>query len=297
MKFGIDEEFLGVADAEGREKMKAKLIEKHGQIRESIIARSILQRPIEAYFIGEGKKYIAIFAAHHALESITTNIAFLLIDLILQKSAQGRIKDIDCKLLLSKYCFLVVPCVNPDGVELRFHGASDSILKDRQIRMSGGNFTDWQSNARGVDLNHNYDFRFIEYKRIEREEGIASGPTLYSGEYPESEPETRGVSNLIRALMPYAVVSLHTQGEEIFYQPKGRKMQRRGERMVSLLGYTLTEPEGTASYGGLCDYTGSIGIPSFTLELGKGQNPLPESDIPSIFSRIGDALMLLPTLL
>ncbi len=297
MRFTIDEELLNPADREGREKMKSRLTEKHGQIRESVIARSILQRPVEGYFVGEGKKHIVVFAAHHALESITTNIAFLLIDRLLQISTGEKIKDVDCKFLLSKYCFIVIPCVNPDGVELRFHGASDSILKDRQIRMSGGDFTTWQANARGVDLNHNYDFRFIEYKQIEKEKEIVPGPTLYSGEYPESEPETRGVANFIRTLMPSAVVSLHTQGEEIYYQPKGRKMQRRAERLGAMCGYSVSAPEGTAAYGGLADYSGSLGIPSFTLELGKGTNPLPESEVQNIFSRVGEAIVILPTLL
>ncbi|MBQ7343359.1 MAG: hypothetical protein IJW53_01190 [Clostridia bacterium] len=293
----IEGEFLLKADEEGRKKIKARLREKHGEIKETTVARSILSRPIEGYFIGEGKKYIAVFAAHHALESVTTNIAFLLADMLLEKSKGGNINGVDCKLMLSKYCFLIVPCVNPDGVELRLHGASDSLLRERQMRMSGGDFSSWQANARGVDLNHNYDYGFLEYKRLEREKGIAAGPSLYSGEYPESEPETRGTANLIRTLSPAAVVSLHTQGEEIYYQPRDRKTARRAERLASLCGYLVDTPEGTAAYGGLCDYTGSVGIPSFTLELGKGTNPLPEGDVPAIFARVGEALAVLPTLL
>ena len=199
--------------------------------------------------------------------------------------------------MLSKYCFLILPCVNPDGVELRYHGASDSLLRERQMRMSGGDFSLWQANARGVDLNHNYDAGFLEYKRMEREKGIIPGPTLYSGEYPESEPETRGVANLVRTLSPAAVVSLHTQGEEIYYQPKDRKTARRAERIASLLGYSIGIPEGTSAYGGLSDYTGSLGIPSFTLELGKGANPLDEGEVPAIFARVGETLAILPTLL
>ena len=297
MRFKIDEEFLVRADLEGREKMRSHLLSKHENITETVIARSILSRPIEGYFIGKGKRLVTAFASHHALESVTSNIAFLLCDLLLSKSTLGRSNNVDCKLLLSKYRFLIVPCVNPDGVELRFHGASDSPLKDRQIRMSGADFSRWQANARGVDLNHNYDFGFPEYKGVEAEEGITPGATLYSGEYPESEPETRGVANLVRTLMPSLAVSLHTQGEEIYYQPKDRIMARRAERLASLIGYTVAEPEGTAAYGGLCDYTGSLGIPSFTLELGRGVNPLPEDAIPDIFKRVGEAIAILPTLL
>ena len=293
----IDGEFLLAADEAGRERMKTRLIEKYGNLQQTIVARSILSRPIEGYFVGEGKKYILICATHHALESVTTNIAFLLADLLLEKRKGGNINGVDCKLMLSKYCFLILPCVNPDGVELRYRGVSDSLLRERQLRMSGGDFSSWQANARGVDLNHNYDSGFLEYKRLEGERGIIPGPTLYSGEYPESEPETRGVANLIRALSPASVVSLHTQGEEIYYQPKDRKTARRAERLASLCGYTVGIPEGTAAYGGLSDYAGSLGIPSFTLELGMGINPLDECEIPQIFSRVGEALAILPTLL
>jgi len=214
MRIKIDEEFLVRADLSGRERMKSHLLSKHEKITETIIARSILSRPIEGYFIGNGKQLVTVLAAHHALESITTNFAFLLCDILLSKSTLGESNNIDCKLLLSKYRFLIVPCVNPDGVELRMHGAYDSPLKERQLRISGGDFSLWQANARGVDLNHNYDYGFLEYKQIEAEQGIVPGATLYSGEYPESEPETRGVANLIRTLMPSLVISLHTQGEE-----------------------------------------------------------------------------------
>lgn len=297
MGFKMDEEYLRRADDTGREKMRGHLLAKHPNIRGSIIARSILSRPIEAYFIGEGKRYIAVIAAHHALESITANFAFAFMDYMLGNIGKGKINGIDCKFLLSKYCFLVVPIINPDGVELRFNGVSETPLRERLMRMSGGDFSLWQANARGVDLNHNYSAGFTEYKQIEAKEGISSGRSLFSGEYPESEPETRGVANLIRTLMPIAVVSLHTQGEQIYAYPKTARVNRCAERLAALTGYHVSEACGTAAYGGLCDYTGALGIPSFTLELGSGVNPLDEGDLPKIFDRVAPAVLTLPTIL
>ena len=232
MGFRIDSEFLVRADRDGRERMREHLFSKHGNIQGSVIARSILSKPIEVYFIGEGKRYVTVFATHHALESITTNFAFLFIDYLMSKSSGGVINGIDCKFLLSKYRFAVVPCVNPDGVELRINGAGDSPLTDRLMRMSGGDFSTWQSNARGVDLNHNYDALFDEYKALEKKNGIVPGATLYSGEAPESEPETKGVANLVRTLMPVALVSLHTQGEEIYAYPKTAKISTAAAAMA-----------------------------------------------------------------
>ena len=190
-----------------------------------------------------------------------------------------------------------MPCVNPDGVELRYHGAEASPLYERQMRMSGGDFSTWQSNARGVDLNHNYDFAFHEYSEISRRMGIVAGATLFGGEYPESEPETKGIANLVRTLAPSAVVSLHSQGEEIYSFPNTARIKRIAGRLSELTGYASNTPIGTAAYSGLCDYTASLGIPSFTFEVGKGKNPLPESSSPDIFARVGRAIALLPTLL
>ena len=293
----IDSEFLSRADENGREIMKKRLMEKHGFTDVRVIGRSILSRPIEALFIGDGKKYVTVLATHHALESISANVAFLLADTLLAHRESRMIKNVNCKLLLSKYCFVIVPCVNPDGVELRFNGACDSILSGRQIRMSGGDFSTWQANARGVDLNHNYDYRFFEYKRLEEERGIYAGPTLFSGEYPESEPETRSVANLIRVLSPIAIVSLHSQGEEIYAYPDTPSVGRCSSRLSTLSGYARARAEGTAAYGGLCDYTGSLGTPSFTYELGRGTNPLDESQVPRIFARVAESILLLPTFL
>ena len=103
MGFRIDSEFLVRADRDGRERMREHLFSKHGNIQGSVIARSILSKPIEVYFIGEGKRYVTVFATHHALESITTNFAFLFIDYLMTKSSGGVINGIDCKFLLSKY--------------------------------------------------------------------------------------------------------------------------------------------------------------------------------------------------
>ena len=293
----IDSTFLLPADQKGREKMTERIAEKHKNINSCRIAKSILDRPIDAFYIGGGSRYVVVAAAHHALESITSNVAYALLDYLLDIRTRNVVFGIDCKLLLSKFCFIVVPCVNPDGIEMRYHGAGDSPLHDRQMRLSGGDFSTWQANARGVDLNHNYDFGFAEYKMRERECGIVPGPTLFGGEYPESEPETKGVASLIRATAPCAVVSLHSQGGEIYSFPHTARVERIAARLSDITGYKQSRPVGTAVYTGLCDYTASLGIPSFTFEVGKGVNPLPESRVSDIFLRMRRAVTVLPTLL
>ena len=55
----------------------------------------------------------------------------------------------------------------------------------------------------------------------------------------------------------------------------------------------LEDPEGLASLGGFKDwFIGEFNRPGFTVELGKGQNPLPMSDLDDIYCRVEEMLTL-----
>lgn len=279
-----------------------KYTEKNPGAETGIVGRSILSKDIDYFRIGDGKRHILAVGAHHAMEYITASALYDFIGFLTEKSARGDTYcGVNLGFLLKKFSFWVIPCVNPDGVEIQLSGIERSPLYERQIRMNGGSsdFSDWQSNSRGVDLNHNYNCGFFEYKKtIEEKEGIIPGKTRYSGEYPESEPETRSLAGFIRALSPSAVISLHTQGEEIYSMPKSDEVNRVAKRAACAIGYKTAVAEGHAAYSGLVDYTGCVlGIPSFTVELGRGKNPIPISCLPSICDRVRKLLVLLPTYL
>lgn len=266
-----------------------------------IIGKSILAKDIEYFRVGCGKRHIIAVGAHHAMEYITASALYDFIGFLNEKSTRGEtFCGVSIPFLLKRFSFWVIPCLNPDGVEMHLSGIEKTPLYERQLRMNSGScdFSAWQANARGVDLNHNYNLGFFEYKRLEKVEGITPGCTRYSGEYPESEPETRSLANFIRALAPTAVVSFHTQGEEIYSKPETEYAGRIAERLSRSVGYKSAKPSGLAAYGGLCDYTGAaLGIPSFTVELGQGKNPLPDTAYTSICERVRKMLVLLPTYL
>ena len=61
----------------------------------------------------------------------------------------------------------VIPCVNPDGVEIALHG-SDAALKYKPlVEDVSENTRKWQANARGVDINHNFNAGRCELKKRE----------------------------------------------------------------------------------------------------------------------------------
>ena len=288
-------------DAQLRKSKLAELLERYPSLTATVIGRSMLGRDIDCFRIGEGKRSILALGAHHAMEHITTLALYDFIEFLAERSERAAACcGVNVAFLLSRFSFFIVPCVNPDGVELQLNGAKEGPMYSRELRMNDGSsdFSRWQANARGVDLNHNYAYGFAEYKRIEAAEGILPGKTRYSGEYPESEPETKSISNFVRILAPAAVVSLHTQGEEIFSMPKTDRVEKIAKRLAEKVGYKHSIAKGHAAYGGLSDFTGeSLGIPSFTVELGLGENPLPEKQLIPISERVRKLLVLLPTYL
>lgn len=224
------------------------------------IGRTVLGVPIPCLAVGSGASYSLFVGAHHGMESITANV---LLKYAAEFTPRGR------KLY-------IVPMLNIDGC---------AIAAVRGVR--------WQANARGVDINHNYDAGFDLCKAAERAAGIFSpAPTKYGGEFPESEPETAAMCALVRRLSPNlkTVVALHTQGEEIYFDyggmcPEGAK--GLAERFSAASGYALSRPDGTASHGGFKDWViDKFGIPAFTIECGRGENPLPPSDFSEIYEKV-----------
>ena len=292
----------------------AGLAQAYPAITKSTLGKSVLGREIIMLSAGssDAEKSVLYVGAYHATEYITSAVLLRFAADLGEAAEKGqRICGVDVKRLLERRRIYVVPMANPDGVELHLHGIpAGCALAGRLTAMSGGDFSHWQANARGVDLNHNHDARFDEYKAIEAERKIEPGPTLWSGVAPESEPETQAICALLRYdASVRTVLSLHTQGEVIYYgaasPASGNKSvetallgsRSLGRTLSRMTGYALAGTDGTAAYGGLVDwYVREMRRPGFTLECGRGENPLPAEQALAIYARLREALFCTPYL-
>ena len=283
------------------------LSEKYAFFDFSYLGTSLLNRPIPLITLGSkgAQKGVLYVATHHACENICTSVLLKFIkEYITAYERYGQICQINLRYLFKMRKIYIVPMLNPDGVEYRLHGvAHENPIRDRVIAYNDGeDFSLWQANARGVDLNHNYNAFFDEYKLLERERDISAGRTKYSGEYQESEPEVNALCNFIRYNLDTidGVVSLHTQGEEIYYSSRGKipKKSVHVSKIISrMTKYNLAETSDTASYGGLTDWLiDTYDKPSFTIECGKGTNPLPMSQLGEIYTQLRELLFTFPIL-
>lgn len=270
-----------------------------GRLKEYTIGKSCAGRDIKAVKLGNAKDYALIVAATHGSEHITTNILLG----FMSELANALKKDLPiCGFNAVRALFgkgvIFVPRINPDGCEISISGfKSGGALEAFAEKISGGDYRHYNANLRGVDINHNFNAGWNRLKRLETDSEItAPAPTRYGGSHPESEPEVVCICELCRNIRIRQLLSLHTQGE-VIYWTYGNEKPKRSERMAQIMasssGYALDVPSGLAVGGGLKDwFIEEFNRPAFTAELGMGENPLPISSAEEIYNRVKEMLML-----
>ena len=275
------------------------LCDEYRFINKTVIGRSCSGRDITALKVGKGHDYSLFAASFHGSEHITTNILlFFIEELCCAIKNDTSLAGLNVRKAMFGRGIIFVPCVNPDGCEISINKASGCGSLAKQIgRLCKNDFTHWNANLRGVDINHNFSAGWENLRKLERESGIyGPSPTRFGGFKAESEPETLALTELCRSNRIHHVVALHSQGE-VIYWTYGDKKPNRSEKMAEIMatssGYALDVPVGLAHGGGFKDwFIDEFDRPGFTVEVGKGENPLPIENSYDIYSGIKEMLML-----
>ena len=111
---------------------------------------------------------------------------------------------------------------------------------------------------------------------------------------PLSEPESKAMAALTERFDPALTLSLHSQGEVIYWEFQGyapENAQKIGELLAELTGYALADTPYAAGFAGYKDwFLQDFRRPGYTIEVGRGVNPLPISDLPGIYEKMRAAL-------
>lgn len=263
------------------------------------IGKSCAGRDITALKINSETEYVLFAAAFHGSEHITSNILLLFLEEFIYAYANNRsLAGINVRKALGNRGIIFVPRVNPDGCEISMRGALGCGREAGNIyKMCRGDFTHWNANLRGVDINHNFDAGWQELHSLERKSGILGpAPTRFGGERPHSEPETVAMVNLCKDYNIHHAIALHSQGEVIYWSYNGlesKTSKRMAEIMAATSGYALDVPVSLATGGGFKDwFIAKYLRPAFTVEVGKGKNPLPITDAAKIYTDIREMLTI-----
>ena len=196
--------------------------------------------------------------------------------------------------MFEEFTLYLIPLVNPDGVDL-VNGVLDNDMYYKQAERIAQSFPQipfpqgWKANIQGVDLNLQFPAGWDVAKRNKYSQGyVRPAPRDYVGPTPLSEPESIAMYNFTRRHDFSLILAYHTQGEVIYwryldYNPKDA--QRIGEYFASVSGYTLEETPEASAYAGYKDwFIKAYDRPGYTIEAGKGINPLPMSQFDKIYS-------------
>lgn len=274
------------------------------------IGRSADGRELYACTLGNPKAENAILvsAGIHGREYLTVLLAMKQIEFYLAYYETGNFQGAAYKDLFSRFCFYIVPMTNPDGVMLSQEGISslrspelrqtveEIYLKDLQDGMTGQTEIDsylqyWKANAKGVDLNRNFDALWEEYVNIKR-------PCFaqYKGLFANSEPETRAMVSFCESLDNVrAVLCLHSQGEVLYWncgqkEPLLEQTRAFTAEIANRTGYKLIpEQNNDASFSDWCAL--EKGWIAVTVETGLGLCPL---DLDKFYPIWQDQYDLLP---
>ena len=285
------------------ENLVKELNGKYKTLKITTCGKSLLGKEIFAFVIGEGKKNIVYVGGTHGIEWLTSLLLLKFTEnLASAYENESLLSGFNIKDILENKKLIIIPELNPDGIEIAIKGASAcGKYKAENYEICKGDFSFWSANARGVDINHNFNADWYTLREAEKEAGINSpSPSRFGGLFPESEPETAAITRLCRRIPVEMLITFHSQGEEIFYEygkNTPEKALHIAKMFSALTDYTLVKNEGLYSSGGLKDwFIEEFKRTAFTIEMGKGKNPLPLEEVDGIYEKL-EALMVVGTIL
>lgn len=270
----------------------------------SSIGVSLDGRDIPVAVVGDpGARYqFLIQASIHAREYMCTLLVMKQTEYFLSMYRSGAY-DGEEYAALKDVAFHIVPMANPDGVTISIEGPGgirDDALReglyDIYARDTAAGLTDlsadryfvkWKANARGVNLNLNFD---AGRESLDSSDGPST--SAYAGPAAESEPETRALTAYTLRYDFAGTISYHAYGSG-YYWDFGQRGALRDRTMSlawliqSVSGYlSLDDLMGEPSAGGYKDWAlDTQDIPSLTVEIGTTSCPLDIREFPTVWER------------
>ena len=269
------------------------LAEQYSTVELGYLGTTVLDRGIPSVSVGRGRRRLLYVGGQSASDRISSALLVrFLWELAYAAETDACIGHLHYRSIFETHTITVIPMLNPDGIEYRIHGVQkDNPLYGRLIEMNGGSedFSQWQGNARGVELPRNYD--------ISSERHSAEIP---SGNAPESEPEVYALCNLIRYREDLlGVFSLHDAPKNgIRYESLGIAPPRSGEiakRLSSITGYQIAEEECACGLTDWCIRDRSI--PAFSVTCTQQEAAEPLHALSHAYADLRTALFTFPILL
>ena len=222
-----------------------------------IIGYSEKLKPIN-YFCASQTDFprVIVQCGMHAREHITSLLCLKLIEYFNENAKYGTV--------------FFIPAVNPDG-----------------IKNAKNNLPLFKANARGVDLNVNFDAKWGSGVKNTKIKGAEN----YIGVCAFSEAETKALRDFTLLVKPHLTISFHSKGEEIYYEFNQNLTDKTRDFEIAkaaqkVNGYKVKDT--ALSAGGYKDWCiEKLKIPALTIEVGNDNlsHPIGKEHLEEIFQK------------
>ncbi|RWZ58230.1 LysM peptidoglycan-binding domain-containing protein [Halobacillus fulvus] len=261
------------------------LLDLYPFMRRETIGNSVMGKDLIELQIGNGSKVVHWNGSFHANEWITSAVIMqFLNDYLLALTNRETIRGLDISPYYDQVTLSIVPMVDPDGVDLVLNGPPSGSFGELASEINDGNtdFSGWKANIRGVDLNNQYPANWeIEAERKPKQ----PSPRDFPGFRPLTEPEAIAMAQLAQARQFEKMLAFHTQGEVIYWGYEGMEPPESLTIVNEFQRVSGYQPiRNVYSFAGYKDwFIQTYRRPGFTVELGRGVNPLPLDQFDEIY--------------
>ena len=207
----------------------------------------------------------------------------------------GKILNTFAKDLFDTSTIYIVPMLNPDGIDL----VTNNLNKNSKEYLNAMKISDhypnirfpdgWKANIQGIDLNLQFPASWEDARDVKFSQGYTTpAPRDFVGEYPLQAVEAIALYDFTTLNNFNIMLTYHSQGEVIFWKfldynpPDALEI---GRKLSSLSGYSLELTPYSSSFAGFKDwFIQNYNRPGYTIEVGKGTNPLPISQFDKIYA-------------
>ena len=197
--------------------------------------------------LGNGEKKALIVGAFHAREHITTKYILRCIEdyCFATTSSSGKLGSYNIKALLNEYTLYIVPCTNPDGLEIIRSRLSP---KNHTVK----DLSEYKANYNGVDLNRNFP---LAWDKINN--GVTKPSDYYFKGYSAGDQkETQALMILCQNNSFEFMLSIHIKGNCLYWGDTynttyNAQYKAFANDIANACDFYMTQPTKSAtSYGG-----------------------------------------------
>ncbi len=239
-----------------------------------VFGRTALGRALFALDLGRGRFRTLLLAGVSGADETAPLLLRFAETLLRHRKDRVPFCGVDLRRAFGDCGLTVVPCLNPDGLELNAHGLSSAGVLRRFLRPLLRADAPWHANAQGVDLRHQFSAGFDASRAAGQPAPGASG---FGGDRPHSEAESHAITALCRKERFVRALLLQPGDRGLtVHAPQPEQAFSLADKLLAQELSVSPQRAGAPDGGFSFWFSDIFQRAAYTVQTGKGTDPLPE---------------------